>query len=461
MDKSQIAKLDSRYNVRLRDYQIEAIDSWLDNGRKSILAMATGTGKTITAIAAMLQLAEENRRDSKSSIFVIVCPYIHLVDQWDRSLRRFGQSPVRGYLSRRKWLPDFEHLVKSIDLLPGRFGFVVTTNSTFASVDFQKCMKRSGKALVLVGDEVHNLGAKWLRELLPANASSRLGLSATPERWLDLKGTEALRTFFGPESYSLGIKESIKRNILVPYDYHPRACRLTQLETDEYGEVTQQLIRLLRGRDFDQLNKSESIEAAKFIRIRSSITGNAASKIPAMRQAISDLRFDERLLVFCAEGFSNNYPGGKQTDFVVDDLRNIGISSKKYESETPARERLEILRDFATGKLKAIVSMRCLDEGVDIPEARDAIFLASGSNPRQFVQRRGRVLRQSDGKNFATIVDLFVLTAPGLGREVMEFELNLVRRELDRVAEFIDASRNKVSGLLALREIRKEYGIHE
>lgn len=461
MDESQIAKLESSYNVRLRDYQIEAIDSWLEKDRKSILAMATGTGKTITAIAAMLQLAEDNRRDSKSSIFVIVCPYIHLVDQWDRSLRRFGQSPIRGYLARRKWLPDFELMVQRINLLPGRFGFVVTTNSTFASVDFQQCMRRSGNALVLVGDEVHNLGAKWLRDLLPENASSRLGLSATPERWLDKQGTESLRTYFGPESYSLGIKESIKRKILVPYDYHPRACRLTQLETDEFGEVTQQLIRLLRGRDFDQLNKSETIEAAKFIRVRASITGNASSKIPAMRKAISDFKFDKRLLVFCAEGFSQNYPGGKQTDFVVDDLRNIGISSKKYESDTPPRERMEILKDFTAGKTDAIVSMRCLDEGVDIPAARDAIFLASGSNPRQFVQRRGRVLRKSENKEFATIVDLFVLTAPGLGREIMDFELNLVKRELDRVAEFVDASRNRVSGLTALREIKKEYGIYD
>jgi superfamily II DNA or RNA helicase len=421
--------------------------------------MATGTGKTITAIAAIFQLAEENREARRSTIAVVVCPYVNLVEQWESEFRRFGKVALPAYRGERYWKKKMSAVMRSLSLFPGRFEIILVTQATFITDSFQQSLREATAELVLVGDEVHNFGAQRTLSKLPAYASARLGVSATPERWLDEEGTKAIHEYFGNTSFELGIKEAISKGILCEYRYVPVICPLSTSETEEYGVLTKRLITLLKGREFHELVGEEAEKARMILRARSSITGNAASKLPELIRQMGIWGITTNFLVYCAEGLSKNYVQGKQTDAVVDALREVGLSSRKYDSETELVVRKKILKDFGQKKLDGIVSMRCLDEGVDVPNAASAIFMASSNNPRQFVQRRGRVLRKAPGKSEALLVDLFVVPNLSPDSEWWDFEKKIVEREIRRADEFADSAINAASATILLNEVRKNYGL--
>jgi superfamily II DNA or RNA helicase len=349
--------------------------------------------------------------------------------------------------------------MRSLSLFPGRFEIILVTQATFITDSFQQSLREATAELVLVGDEVHNFGAQRTLSKLPAYASARLGVSATPERWLDEEGTKAIHEYFGNTSFELGIKEAISKGILCEYRYVPVICPLSTSETEEYGVLTKRLITLLKGREFHELVGEEAEKARMILRARSSITGNAASKLPELIRQMGIWGITTNFLVYCAEGLSKNYVQGKQTDAVVDALREVGLSSRKYDSETELVVRKKILKDFGQKKLDGIVSMRCLDEGVDVPNAASAIFMASSNNPRQFVQRRGRVLRKAPGKSEALLVDLFVVPNLSPDSEWWDFEKKIVEREIRRADEFADSAINAASATILLNEVRKNYGL--
>lgn len=452
-------EFERKFNLIMRDYQIEAVDSWFEFDSKSILAMATGTGKTITAIAALFKFASENHRRHRSTMAVVICPYINLIEQWSNEFKKFGKTPILAFKGERFWRTAFAESARSLSLSPGRLEIVLVTQATLITAAFQSALESVAADLVIVGDEVHNYGSESTASMLPRGARARLGISATPERWLDQAGTLAIHDYFGPTSFELGIKEAIKRDVLCEYQYFPVICPLTEGETEEYGQLTHQLVRLLRGREFHEITGEEADRVRTLLRVRAGITGNAASKLPEMLRQLESRRISNNFLVYCAEGTSGNYRQGRQTDAVIDELRQIGLSSEKYDATTEIQKRMKILRDFRSGELDGIVSMRCLDEGVDVPGATTAIFLASSDNPRQFVQRRGRVLRKAPGKLFALIIDLFVVPSGTSGSWLEEFEKKIVERELRRADEFADAAINAVSANLSLIDIRRKYGL--
>ncbi|MGW0660094.1 DEAD/DEAH box helicase family protein [Streptodolium elevatio] len=455
--------------LNIRDYQKHAVQAWFNNSCRGILRMATGTGKTIAALAAAAQLSKRLRSQAgaRPMLTVIVVPLQHLVDQWAEDVERFGLVPIRAYESTNSWYPRATYLIEALALETTSNGVIVTTNATFSKDRFQGLLKRHRSHLLVIADEVHNLGARQLSNLLPEAASFRLGLSATPERWFDDEGTAALQRYFGDVVFDMDIGGAIKVGALCRYTYTPILIALDDDEIELYGRVTEAIAKAFAAREFTDDADADG-PLGKLLRKRASILGHARGKLSALREEVSQRKDDWFQLLYCAEG---RHPlaadphgpthGSSQLQqamkLVGQDLR---MPTAAYTSETSRKQRRNVLRRFESGnEIQVIASMRCLDEGVDVPAARTAYLLASSSNPRQFVQRRGRVLRRAPGKTHADIVDFIVIPPESVTNLNRETERRMVARELTRVSEFARFADNEAETLDTLRPLRLRFGL--
>ncbi|MFB6643133.1 DNA phosphorothioation system restriction enzyme [Streptomyces chartreusis] len=453
----------------VRDYQKEAVQSWFHNKGRGILRMATGTGKTLTALSAAAQLGSFLRKnDSNASLLVVVvAPYQHLVDQWAEDIEWFGVTPLRAYESVSKWSPRAHNLLQNLALGGTKGGVIVTTNATFGGDSFQSLLDAYEGRLLLIADEAHNLGARHLRTQLPGKAQYRLGLSATPERWFDEEGTDALTDYFGEIVFEMGMGEAIRRGALCHYTYTPVLVELDEEEAELYAETSAKIARLIAsGTDLRESADRDS-PLGRLLKKRADIIGHARGKLSILREELEKRRDTSHQLIYCAEGkhpilHEHGIEGPRQIDQVMDLVGNeLHMTAARYTSETARPARQDILRRFDRSELQAISSMRCLDEGVDVPASRTAYLLASSSNPRQFIQRRGRVLRKAPGKDRADIVDFVVVPPQGGDAIQYETERSLIRRELARVEEFAHLAENEADTLDVLRPIRERYGLFD
>ncbi|MGW0477524.1 DNA phosphorothioation system restriction enzyme [Streptomyces coeruleorubidus] len=456
-------------SLAVRGYQKEAVQSWFRNQGRGILRMATGTGKTLTALAAAAQLGSLLRKndDNISLLVIVVAPYQHLVDQWAKDIEWFGVTPLRAYESANKWSPRAHSLLQNLTLGGAPGGVIVTTNATFGGDAFQNLLDEYKGQLLFIADEAHNLGARHLRTQLPDKAQYRLGLSATPERWFDEEGTGALTDYFGEIVFEMGIGEAIRRGALCHYTYTPVLVELDDEEAELYAETSAKIARLIAaGTDLRETADRDS-PLGRLLKKRADIIGHARGKLEILRTEIEKRRETSHQLIYCAEGkhpilYEHGMDGLRQIDQVMDMVGNdLHMTAARYTSETKRPERQDILRRFERNELQAISSMRCLDEGVDVPASRTAYLLASSSNPRQFIQRRGRVLRKAPGKKRADIVDFVVVPPAGNDAIQYETERSLLRREFARVEEFAHLAENEAVTLDVLRPVRERYGLFD
>ncbi|MEU8350302.1 DEAD/DEAH box helicase family protein [Streptomyces sp. NPDC048845] len=451
----------------VRDYQKTAVQNWFAHRGRGLFRMATGTGKTLTALAAAAQLTGMLHKQNKTLLTVIVVPYQHLVDQWAGDIARFGMTPLRAYESTSAWYQRASDLQHALALGVARAGVIVTTNKTFGDPPFQRLLADYTGQLLLIADEAHNLGATRLRTRLPEKAQYRLGLSATPERWFDDAGTEALTDYFGDVVFELGMGEAIQRGALCRYTYRPILVELDEEEADLYVTVTTKIAKLMAAQHgADTLDDDSPLGA--LLRKRANILGHARAKLPALHKELEQRRDQSHQLIYCAEGrhplsHEHDLDEPTQLDQVMTMVgTDLHMPAARYISETKRADRQTVLRRFSAGDdLQAVVSMRCLDEGVDVPAARIAYLLASSSNPRQFIQRRGRVLRKADGKDTADIIDFIVVPPSGASALQHETERRMLRGELARVEEFARLADNEADTLDLLRPLRKRYGLFD
>lgn len=400
-----------------RDYQREAIQAWLGNGGRGILSMATGSGKTKTALAAASAVLAARPNQTGAAAIVVVVPYVHLVDQWAEECKGWGLVPIRCYESSADWLPiaqeaiDGAHLIKRPILL-------VTTNKSAVLPPFQRILDQlAGIETLLVGDEVHHLGAEHSQTILRPEFTWRLGLSATPQRWRDEEGTDLLESYFGGIAFEFSIGEAINAGTLTPYRYEPV---LVDLDTDELVAYLDVMARIESAAAGEDPGRAERVRT--LLEERSRILNAASGKLAALAAKISG-RNPRHTLFYCANR--------QQVGAVSEVLRSEGLVPQPFTAEEDRGRRAEIIADFKSGRTPAIVAIRALDEGVDIPDTREAHLLASSGNPREFVQRRGRILRLAPDKSEARLVD-YVTVPAGVG----PFERGLVEREMRRVIEF-------------------------
>lgn len=432
-------------SLQLRDYQEEAISAWFENKCRGFLEMATGTGKTITSLAAAARLYAQEQRLA----VVIAVPYQHLVDQWADESRRFGFRPVLVYKSKKQWINEVNQQI--FDFTAGYRNFVsfITTHDTLISSTFQACLEKLSGPVLFLADEAHHLGAERSRTAYPQQVPYRLALSATPDRWFDDFGTETLREYFGPTVFSFSLEQAIGVS-LTPYRYFPKLVQLTDEELDQYDDLSARIARLIhRQPDADQ-------DKLKFLLIqRAKLLNNAANKLPALSHLVDQSTYIEHALFYCSP---------EQIDDVVRLLGwEKGLLVHRFTAEENTAERQQLLSRFADGNLQALAAMKCLDEGVDVPSTQTAYFLASSSNPREFIQRRGRILRKYPGKEVSVIHDLIAVPPntweSARNSPTFEVERKIMRRELTRFKEFASPAINKHQALDVIWDIAGCYGL--
>ena len=224
----------------LRTYQEDAINAWAEQGYCGIFDMATGTGKTYTALGALSTLSKH----ISSLAVVIVCPYQHLVEQWVEDIELFGVQPIVAYSSYKNWKELFSDTVNAYRVGVQKNFCIITTNGTFETDSFQRILKRIKTNLCFVVDEAHNFGATKLSTMLPENSLFRLGLSATIERFRDDEGTAKLYNFFGEKCISFPLERAISEGCLTRYKYYPVVVNLTTDELDEYRQISKKIAKM-------------------------------------------------------------------------------------------------------------------------------------------------------------------------------------------------------------------------
>ncbi len=456
-----------------RAYQVQAYNRWVENGRHGIFAMATGTGKTITALNCVL--TEYKRNPEKTYHAIILVPTISLVEQWEKEAKAFNFQNIIKVSSRNEWQAELNPILTSL-----RFGgnhpfVIICTYATFYREQFQRYFKKLPDGTILVADEGHNIASPKVLEVLPTvHLQKRIGLSATPKRVYDLEGTGAMEHFFGdsePYTYAFSMERAIEEGVLCQYNYFPHLVVLTPSELEEYARISKKLMTLF---DFKQGKFKESDLVEKLLLARKRVIHKASNKLETTRDILQqhylergDLKYT---FVYVPEGLSTT--DGEHWHENIDELRLINQYSMAIGNINPkivvgqftgeTKDRNEILRQFQQGDIHVLTSMKCLDEGVDLPRAELAIFCSSTGNPRQFIQRRGRVLRKHPEKHLAVIHDLVVV--PDLSGQVNEetynMERNLVKKELERVAHFAFMSINQHYTLKALEYLGKAYELN-
>lgn len=448
-------------NFQARPYQHDALKEWRANKGKGILAMATGTGKTKTALLIAQHISSKDKDNDRLWI-IVICPYVNLCKQWEGDIINWGVSPIGCYGNSSDWAPMLESALVG---LRDRVKDVVVscvTNDSFRSDVFQSIIARSkGLRLFIIGDEVHNLGAGKMKVALPSSAQLRLGLSATPVRAHDEDGTRFLEEYFGKTVFEFPLSRAIDEGFLTHYDYYPVRINLTDEEAADYAEITKKLAKYAFGGD------SEMSDAVQTLLIeRARITGAAANKIAALKELVS-ISKPRAALFYCSDGTTESeghVHEGKQLKNVIKALGDAGLKVSSFTSNETTDARDALLRSIRSGALDGLVAIRCLDEGIDVPSLSTAFILASSTNPRQSIQRRGRILRPSpeSGKTKATIYDFFVVPPPfgdQFGPSGWRWERSLFSRELRRIIEFCACADNGNAESAKLLDLRKEYDL--
>lgn len=470
---------DSRDEIRLpedfeiRDYQKTAISNWKNNNYVGIYDMATGTGKTLTALASAEQLYRDNR---KRLAVVIVCPYQHLVEQWVLDIKRFGIEPIIGYSTspQKEWKSRLEESIFLFNLNSINSFCFVTTNSMFCSKKIHEYMCQLKKDTLIIIDEAHNMGATNYQKYLPENIPYRLALSATISRHNDIEGTACLVSYFKKKCIIYTLQDAIRNKMLTPYYYYPVIVYLKENELDQYIEITQKISQSIKEED----GKIIISEYAKRLLIqRSQKIAGAEEKIPKLIELMKEKKNDNHILVYCgATNVINDSQDSneiecqdiRQIDSVVQKLGNeLNMKVARFTSKESAMERSEIIKKFSDGyMLQALVAIKCLDEGVNIPSIKTAFILASSTNPKEYIQRRGRVLRLAKGKKYANIYDF--ITLPFDVKEINGYQENLiqstkglVKREIIRMLDFSEIAENPSISNEIIRTLKENFNICE
>ncbi|WP_333160394.1 DNA phosphorothioation system restriction enzyme, partial [Microcoleus sp. Pol12B4] len=442
-------------SLQLRQYQRVAVANWFANQGRGTLKMATGSGKTITALA----IATELYNKINLQVLLVICPYCHLVNQWARESEKFGLKPILAFDSARSWQNKLAAGLYEVRSGERAFLTIITTNATLMGDSLRSQLRYFPEKTLIIGDEVHNLGAPRLGESLPRNIGLRLALSATPERHFDEQGTEAILDYFGPVLQpELTLADAIRQKALVHYLYYPILVELTEAETRKYSRLTQKIGWALWGDE--KVEENDALTTLLMQRAR--LIGAAANKLVALRELMIHRLDTAHTLFYCGDGAIEGGARRNNNRQLTETAKllgsELGYRVNTYTAATPLAERERLRQQFESGELQGLVAIRCLDEGVDIPAIRNAVILASSSNPRQFIQRRGRILRPHPGKERATLFDMIVLP-PDLGRETLEVERNLLRKELKRFLEFADLADNAGEARVKLLQIQRRYGL--
>ena len=473
------------YESGPREYQNQAFENWKANNQKGLFAMATGTGKTITSLNCLLEIYKRNGYYKA----IILVPTITLVNQWEKECEKFHFSNViKVYSKNSEWRSRIERLQMAEEYKKAKETsknyIIISTYASFTRSNVFDVLNSFEKSKVLlIADEAHNMGSPTIMKRLgDIKYLRRIGLSATPERQFDDDTNMKLFRFFGAEkqyTYEYSMEEAIENGVLCRYFYYPHLVRLTDDEFEKYVELSLKISKYFNFNTCSFDNKDDVLIGMLLARKR--IVHKAANKMDVFNQIITErYRKNGNLkysLVYVPEGTKPDYVADSdifdKTEQVSDDSDADRLIDEYTEAITKLdkfvtvkkfvsgqKDRDKILDDFASGKLQVLTSMKCLDEGVDVPRSELAIFCASTGNPRQFIQRRGRILRKHPDKFMAEIHDLVVAPEVNPGSDSFRMERALLKGELMRVKNFSLLSENPSYSQLELKSVMEHYGLN-
>lgn len=446
-----------------RDYQIEAFEKWKEAEYKGIFLMATGTGKTITSLNCLLELyKQENFYQA-----IIIVPGKTLLHQWVEEARSFNFKSITPCSSQfPRWENNLQLLQSNFKFNSKKSFLLITTYNTFTTEKFQKYFSSLPSTTLLIADEAHNIGSPKVRKILPKlHLSRRIALSATIKRQYDDDGNRAIEEAFAsthPYTYNFPMSRAIQEGALCKYSYYPHFVSLTEEEKDEYVNISKELLKHF---DFETNSFKESDYVQMLLIKRKRIIHKAKNKIVIFDNILKNHYEKNKTLdfsfVYVPEGeYEQEESENKNIlDQFIKVFEQNFPNKRAYAFTGETQDRNTTLRLFQEGFITALFSMKCLDEGVDVPRTELAIFCSSSGNPRQFIQRRGRVLRKHDEKDFATIHDMVVLPPKDSNPEYFRFERKLLIDEITRVVYFASLALNYSSVMSMFEPICNIYQI--
>lgn len=475
--KKIIEKKKERFNIKLeiisntpkfpfpqgpREYQKDAYNEWVKKNYSGVFAMATGTGKTITSLNCLLNIFNEEKKYRA----IILVPSIALLNQWEEEVNSFNFRKILKVGGGNNWEKEFSNYCSNYSWGLKEDLVIISTYGSFVLDRFQKLFKKVQKDFLLIADEAHNMGANNIKsKLSELEVTRKIGLSATPKRIYDPEGTLAIDKFFKdepPYTYSFGMEKALEYGFLTGYKYLPKIVELTEDEFEEYTEISKKLLKFF---DFENGKFKDDPIVEILLLKRKNIIHKASNKLNLFSSIIGELiknKKDQFVFAYIPEGNTQNAEGDR-IKILNQYLRRVhrDFPKIKMNSYTSEDQNLsEILRGFEDGKIEVLFAMKMLDEGVDIPRAEVGIFASSTGNPRQFIQRRGRLLRKHKDKAYATIYDMVVI--PKLENNIGELyniEKNMVKNELRRVGYFASLSMNFYDSKETLDEVCKKYDL--
>lgn len=437
-------------------YQLEAIASWVQHDYRGIFDMATGTGKTFTGFGAIERIFNDKKR-----VFVLICcPYIHLVDQWCEEAKNFDINPIKCY-GNVDYKTTLKREIIKFKRKQINFACAILVNRTFASDYVQELVDNVITETLLIVDEAHNFGSLKLSECLKKNYPYRLALSATLDRYADEEGTKQLYNFFGEKCIEYTLSKAITEDKLTPYKYIPVIVTLDNDELEKYIELSKQIAK-------QSIIDKSSDRMKQLLIKRARLIAGCKDKLTELTKILANHKNENNMLIYCGavkygdSGYESCSTEMKQIELVDSILYKEHITYYNFTSDEDSEQRTTIINAFKDEQIQALVAIKCLDEGVNIPAIKTAFILASSTNPKEYIQRRGRVLRKSAGKRYAVIYDFITLPysleeANNLHADYLQPVIGLVKRELARLIDFNNLSLNPIDCNKLIEKIKEAY----
>lgn len=437
-----------------RPHQKKAIENFESNNFQTLLAMATGTGKTLTSLFCANELS---KKTELTSVLIIV-PLKDLVDQWQKDIEEYFSGEIISIRSGLDWKGKLSDL-RLLKILKKDWQdkqlVIITTYDSFCGNNEEILESLELDSTLIIADEVHKFGAASYSKKLPEKIKYRIGLSATPKRPYDEKGTKAIFDYFCPSEnpYEFSIKNAIDADMLCHYEYHPRIVPLTDFEMEDYENISEKISRFsVIVNNSVKTDKDDEERLEQLLKERHRIIERAQNKksefLEIMQNEIS--KYKDRTIVFCPDGKDEN-----DKDFLEvykSELWNELVSKGKIVrmSEYIQGTKREIIEGFTAGAIDILFAKQRLNEGIDIPAAKRAFFIASSTSEREFIQRRGRVLRKSPetNKKLAEIFD-FIVVPPDRNSVYAQ---SIVENEIKRAMDFAATADNYAEIEIILRK---------
>lgn len=431
--------------IVLRDYQKEAIDAWINNNYHGFYVMATGTGKTWTAIFSAKKLLEKEK-----AMVVIAAPYKHLVSQWAIDVEAtFPDAEIILVSSENSnWETQLTNAIIRYKVLKDKQIIVITTNTSFNLPRFTKTINKSNQDKLLIVDEAHRFTNRT--DETKQKYKYMLGLSATPYSGTEMTAGLELMNYFGGQVYNLPIEVALKKKFLVSYNYYPIYVYATEEEEDSFNKYSAKMAGCFKnGICIDK----EKLALYRMQRLR--IISMAEEKIVKIQEILSKTKEKDHLIVYCGDGKvqKNAEDEFRHIDFIKSELSKIKHRSSQFTASENITDRMERIESFNLGSITALAAIRCLDEGINIPSIKGALILSSNDNYREFAQRRGRILRLYPGKNSANIYDVIVLPSANC--------IGMAKIELRRFYEYAKLADNFENIKSEFYDLMDDYGFSD